>query len=51
MNKLTLQENISLITNCSDQKLLVIIVTNLATNLQNKKLLVTKVVTIMNTKL
>jgi len=40
-----------LVTNFSDQKLLVIIMTNLDTNLQSKKLLVTKIVTIMNKKL
>jgi len=33
--KLTLQENILLVINFSDQKLLVIIVTNLDINLQN----------------
>jgi len=32
----------------SDKKLLVTIVTNLDINLQNKKLLVTKIVTVMN---
>jgi len=33
---ITLQTNVSLTTNYSDQKLLVILVTNLNTNLQNK---------------
>ena len=36
--------------NFGDQKLLINIVTNLDTNLQNKKLLVTKIITIMNKK-
>jgi len=48
---LTIQENISLITNFSDKKLLVTILTNLYINLQNKKLLVIKIVIIMNKKL
>jgi len=39
----TLQENDSLVINFSDQQLLVIIMANLVTNLQNKKLLVTKI--------
>jgi len=47
----TLQENVSLVTNLSDQNLLVTIMTNLNINLQSKKLLVTKIVTIMNKKL
>jgi len=33
----TLQKNCSLVTNFSDQKLLVTIITNLDTSLQNKK--------------
>jgi len=33
----TLQENASLVTNFSDQKLLVTIITNLDTSLQSKK--------------
>jgi len=40
-----------LVTNFSDQKLLVTIVTNLDTHLQSKKILVTKIMTIMNKKL
>jgi len=44
----SLQENASLITNSSDQKLLVTIVKNFNTNSQSRKLLVTKIVTIMN---
>jgi len=48
---LSLQEKASLTTNFSDQNLLVTIVTNLDTNIQNKKLLVTKIVTIINTKI
>jgi len=47
----TLQENALLVTNLSDQKLLVTIMTNLDTNLQSKKILVTKIITIMNKKL
>ena len=47
----SLQKNISLVTNYSDKKLLVTIVTNLYINLKNKKLLVTKIVTIINKKL
>jgi len=47
----SLQENVLLVTNFSDQKLLVTILNNLDTNLQSKKLLVTKIVTIMNKKL
>jgi len=47
----TLQENALLVTNFCDQKLLITIVTNLDTNLKNKKLLVTKIVTIINKKL
>jgi len=46
----TLQENVSLVTNFSYQKLLVTIVTNLDIILKNKKLLVTKIVTIINKK-
>jgi len=49
--KTTLQENVLLVTKFSDQKLLVTIVINLDTNLQSKKLLVTKIVTIINKKL
>jgi len=45
----SLQENVSLTINFSDQKLFII--TNLDTNLQNKKLLITKIITIMNKKL
>jgi len=48
---LALQENTSLVTNFSDQKLLVTIVNNLVTNLQIKELLVSKIVTIMNEKI
>jgi len=48
---LSLQENASLVTNFSDQKLLVNIMTNLDTNIQSKKLLVTKILTSMNKKL
>jgi len=51
MDVISPQENASLITNFSDQKLFVTIMTNLDTNLQSKKLLVTKIVTIMNNKL
>ena len=51
MEEETLQENVSLVTNLSDQNLLVTIMTNLNINLQSKKLLVTKIVTIMNKKL
>jgi len=47
----SLQENVSLVTNFSDQKLLFTILTNLDTYLQSKKILVTKIVTIMNKKL
>ena len=47
----TLQENVSLTTNFNDQKLLVTIVTNLDINLQNKKLLVTKIVNSMKKKI
>ena len=47
---MSLQEHVSLITNFNDLKLLVTIVTNLDSNLENKKLLVTKIVTIMNKK-
>jgi len=43
---LTLQENVLLVTNFSEQKLLV----TTMTNLQSKKLLVTKIVAIMNKK-
>jgi len=39
----SLQNNTSLVTNFSNQKLLVTIVTNLDINLQNKKILVTKI--------
>jgi len=39
------------ITKFSDQELLVVIVNNLDTNLKNKKILVTKIVTIINKKL
>jgi len=46
-----IQENVLLVINFSDQKLLVTILTNLDTNLQSKKLLVTNIVTIMNKKL
>jgi len=42
------QENVLLVTNFSDQKVLVTIVTNFDTNSQSKILLVTKIVTIMN---
>jgi len=42
---------VQLVTNLSDQKLLVTIVTNLDTNLKNKELLVTKIVTIINKNL
>jgi len=35
----SLQENVSLVTNFSDQKLLVIIITNLDTNLLSKKII------------
>jgi len=49
--KLHYKKKTSFTTNFSDQKLLVIIVINLDINLQNKKLLVTKMVTIMNKKL
>jgi len=35
----TLQENASLVTNFSDQKLLVTIITNLYTSLQSKKII------------
>jgi len=35
----------------SDQKLLATTMTNLDTNLQSKKLLITKIITIMNKKL
>ena len=45
------QENILSVTRFSDEKLLAIIVINLDTNLKNKKLLVTKIVTIINKKL
>lgn len=38
--KYTLQENLPLTTNFSEKILLVIIITNLDTNLRNKKLLV-----------
>jgi len=48
--KTSLQENILLVINFSDQKLLVTIITNLNANLKNKKLLVTKIVTIINKK-
>jgi len=37
--KLSLQENTSLVTNFSDQKLLVTIVTNFYTNSQRKKII------------
>jgi len=47
----TLQDNVSLRINFIDQKLFVTIMTNLDTNLQNKKLLVTQIFTIMNKKL
>jgi len=48
----SLQENASLVTNFSDQKLLVTIIINLDTSLQSKKKsFVTKIVTIMNKKL
>ena len=43
-----MQENVLLVTNFSDQKVLVTIVTNFDTNSQSKILLVTKIVTIMN---
>jgi len=49
--KLTLQKNISLTTNLSNKKLLIIIVINLDIKFSNKKLLVTKLVTIINKKL
>jgi len=49
-SNLSLQENVSLVTNFSEQKLLVTIVTNIDTNSQSKQLLVTKIVTIMNKK-
>jgi len=39
------------LTKFSEQKLLVTIITNFDTNSQSKKLLVTKIVTIMNKKL
>jgi len=48
---LSLQENVLLATNFSDQKLLATIAIHLGTNLQNKKLLVTKIVIIINKKL
>jgi len=48
---ITLHENQLLTTNFSDKKLLVTITTNLDTKLENKKLLVTKIVTFMNKKL
>jgi len=37
--ELTLQENASLVTNFSDKKLLVTIITNLNTSLQSKKII------------
>jgi len=46
-----LQENALLVTNLSDQKLLVTIITNLDRVYKVKKSLVTKIVTIMNKKL
>jgi len=46
-NSVTLQENVSLMTNFIYKKFLVTIGTNLDINLQNKKLLVTKIVTII----
>jgi len=45
-----LKENVSLVTHFRDQQLLVNMVTNLDTNLK-KKLLVTKIITIINKKL
>jgi len=47
----TTKKNISLTINLSNQRLLGTIITNLHTNLQNKKLLASKIVTIMNKKL
>jgi len=47
----TLQKNTSLVTNFSGQKLLVTIVTIFNTNSQSKKLLVIKIVTIINKKI
>ena len=38
-NRIALQENVSLVTNFSDQKLLVTIITNLDTSLQSKKII------------
>jgi len=46
-----LQENISLTINFSDQKLLITRVTNLDIDLQNKKLLVIKIIIIKNKKI
>jgi len=46
-----LQEDASLTTNFTDQKVLVITVINLDINLKNKILLVIKIITIMNKKL
>ena len=46
-----MQENVLLVTNFSDQKVLVTIVTNFDTNSQSKILLVTKIVTIMKKKI
>jgi len=50
-HRLQPQENISLTISFSDKKMLVNIVTNLDINLQNKKLLVTKIIIIMNKKI
>jgi len=41
----------SLTINFNDRKLLIIMVNNLDSNLQNKELLVTKIITIMNKKI
>jgi len=49
--QVTLKENVLLVTNFSDQKLLVTIITNLIQVYKVKKSLVTKIVTIMNKKL
>jgi len=46
-----LQENSSLTTNFSYKNLLITIVIILDTNIQNKKLVITKIVTITNKKL
>jgi len=39
ISKSSLQENVSLVTNFSHQKLLVTIITNLDTSLQSKKII------------